>query len=198
MLFNACNKVNEKLSAFMDGELAPEERAAIKEHLSSCAACAEELRLFSAVDAGMKNLPATEPTPFFAAKVSAAARALGRYHGSFRRFLRLPVPAMALLVSFLLINIFTFAFNINAMENGQRRELARKVVSQLAKPASLINPVAVARLCGECSKYMCLCMHEAGKQSLCPCKDCEMGKAGKQADPGELVNMEDTEKKHVH
>jgi len=87
MLFNSCGKVSEKLSAFMDGELAPGERAAIKEHLSSCAACAEELRLFSAVDAGLKSLPAAEPPPFFAARVSAAARALNGSRASFRRFL---------------------------------------------------------------------------------------------------------------
>lgn len=195
MLFKDCSKENEKLSAFLDGELAPRERAALNEHLTACAACAEELRLLSAVDAQLKRSPAAAPPPFFAAKVLAAARSLDRNRASFRRFLRLPVPAMALMGSFLLVNIFTFAFNINAMENGQRRELARKVVSQLAKPASLINPVAVARLCGECSKYMCLCMHEAGKQSLCPCKDCEMKK---QPGQGMHENMESMEKKDVH
>ena len=198
MLFDPCSNITRKLSAYLDGELVPKELSAIKEHLDSCTGCAGELRRLSAVNSGIQQLPEVTPSPFFAARVSAAARALNVYHGPFLRFLRVPVPAMAVMVSFILINIFTFAFNINAMENGSRRELARKVVAQLAKPASLINPVAVARLCGECSKYMCLCMHEAGKKSLCPCKDCEMEKMQKQGEAGKAGEMGNMEKNDVH
>jgi len=187
MLFNPCSKINRKLSAYLDGELGPGDQAAIKEHLSSCPACAAQVRYISTIDTEIKSLPGVIPSPFFAAKVSAAALALNEYHGPLRRFLRVPVPATAIMVSFILINLFTFAFNINAMENGLRRELARKVVAQLAKPASMINPVALARLCGECSKYMCLCMHEAGKKSVCPCKDCRMGKMQKQDEAGNMA-----------
>jgi len=192
-----CSKMGQNLSAYMDGALDPKARAAVEAHIAGCSVCAGELKFMAAADADLKRLPAIEPSPFFAARVAAAARSMNQAGTSLRRFLRLPVPAMALMVAFILMNVFTFAFNINAMENGSRRELARKVVSQLAKPASLINPVAVARLCGECSKYMCLCMHEAGKQSLCPCKDCEMNKM-QQAEPGKSGKIEDTEKKHVH
>ncbi|MBI4802435.1 MAG: zf-HC2 domain-containing protein [Elusimicrobia bacterium] len=171
-----CNGVLRNLSAYLDGELDHKDRAAVKDHLAACPSCAGELRLMAAVDAGIKQLPAVEPTPFFAARVAAAERAMNRYGTSLRRFLRIPAPAMAIMVSFILVNLFTFAFNINAMENGPRRELARKVAAQLARPASLINPAALARLCGECSEYMCLCMHESGRKSLCPCKDCKMEK----------------------
>jgi hypothetical protein len=192
MPIDDCGRISRKLSAFLDGELTEDEREAVKAHLGTCASCSEELRLFKAADDGLRALPAAEPPPFFAARVAAAARALNVYHGPFRRFVLYPIPAAAALAAFLIFNIFTFAFNINALENGPRRELARKVVSQLAKPASLLNPVAVARLCGECSKYMCLCMHEAGKESMCPCRDCEMGKAAEGGD----MTME--EKHNVH
>ncbi|MCM2267855.1 MAG: zf-HC2 domain-containing protein [Elusimicrobiales bacterium] len=177
----------------MDGELGSSDRSMVERHLAACADCAAQLRRFLAVDTGIKQLPGIAPSPFFTAKVAAAARYVEISRASLRRFLRLPVPAMALLVSFIVLNLFTFAFNINAMENGPRRELTRMVVAQLAKPASLINPVAVARLCGECSKYMCLCMHEAGKKSLCPCKDCEMEKErGEAGGKSGMGNMEGT------
>ncbi len=184
----SCNFASRSLSAYLDGELPVAEAEALRTHLLSCAACSAALQELAAADKSLKSVPAAEPPPFFAARVAAAARAMNEYHGPFRRFLRFPVPAMAALTAFIVFNIFTFAFNINAMENGPRRELTRKVVAQLAKPASLINPVAVARLCGECSKYMCLCMHEAGKQSICPCEDCEIKKA---AAGGENTGMED-------
>ena len=190
-----CSEILRNLSAYTDGALDPKGRAAVKAHLDACASCAGELKLIAVVDRNIKLLPVIEPSPFFSAKVAAAARSMNQAGASLRRFLRVPVPAMALMVTFILINLFTFAFNINAMENGPRRELTRKVVAQLAKPASLINPVAVARLCGECSKYMCLCMHEAGKKNLCPCKDCEMKKQDGQGNPGA---MEDMEKTDVH
>ncbi|MBI5744073.1 MAG: zf-HC2 domain-containing protein [Elusimicrobia bacterium] len=193
MLFNPCTEITRRLSAYQDGELSPKDQEAVKSHLASCAGCAEELRRISEVDPALKLLPGTVPSPFFAAKVAAAARAGQIYHGPFRRFLRFPVPAAAALTAFIIFNIFTFAFNINAMENGPRRELARKVVAQFARPASLINPVAVARLCGECSKYLCLCMHEAGKKSLCPCKDCEMDKM-----PAASGGMKMEGENHVH
>lgn len=193
-----CFKILRNLSAYADGALDSKDRAEVETHLGACIACACELKFITAVDRNIKLLPVIEPSPFFSARVAAAARSMNQTGSSLRRFLRLPVPAMALMVTFLLVNLFTFAFNINAMENGQRRELARKVVAQLAKPASLINPVAVARLCGECSKYMCLCMHEAGKQSLCPCKDCEMEKMGGEAGPGKHEDTEEMEKKDVH
>jgi len=193
MLFNPCTRIIRKLSAYIDGELGAKDREAVKAHLASCASCAEELRRLAAVDPGLKLLPGAAPSPFFAARVAAAARARQIYHGPFRRFLSFPVPAAAALTAFIIFNLFTFAFNINAMENGPRRELARKVVAQFARPASLINPVAVARLCGECSKYMCLCMHEAGKQSLCPCKDCEMKKS-----PAPDGGVKPEEENHVH
>ena len=207
MVFDDCSRIRRKISACLDGELAPVELAEVKAHAEACPGCGLELRLLAAVDSGIKQLPAVEPAPFFAARVTAAARALGQNAASLaalrarglcggtgialRRFLRIPVPAMALLVSFILVNLSTFAFNINAMESGPRRELARKIVAQLAKPASIINPVALARLCGECSKYMCLCLHEAGKKSLCPCKDCEMERQA----AGKNGIMKDMEKK---
>lgn len=189
---DGCEKTLRDLSAYMDGELGAAESGAVKEHIAVCEACACELRAAAQRDTELKRLPGVEPGPFFSARVMAAVRSMKEYREPLRRFLRFPVPAMATLIAFILLNIFTFAFNINAMENGQRREIARKVVTQLVRPASLINPVAVARLCGDCSKYMCLCMHEAGKESMCPCKDCEMGKAAEGGD----ITME--EEHNVH
>ncbi|MDA8131107.1 MAG: zf-HC2 domain-containing protein [Elusimicrobia bacterium] len=168
-----CENISRRLSAYMDGELPEREREAAESHLASCAACSEELASLRAASAAVSALPRVEPPPFFAARTAAAAKALNGA-GPLRAFLRFPLPAAAVLTAFIIFNIFAFARDIDAMENGQRRELTHKVVSQLVRPSTLINPVAVARLCSECTDFMCQCMHEAGKQSICPCKNCRM------------------------
>lgn len=175
-----CRKYFKNLSAYMDGELRPEEAEALVAHLTSCPACASALTGMRAADSRLKALAPAGPPPFFTARVAAAAAALKPERASLLRFLRLPAPAAVALSAFILLNVLTFAFNASALESSQRGELARKTVAHMLRPASIINPVAVARLCGECSAYMCGCMHEAGKKSLCPCKSCGMERAGEE------------------
>jgi len=189
-----CLKTEKNLSAYMDGALNAKTREELDSHISMCAACAKELGFLSKVDAEIQRLPAVEPSPFFAARVLAGARVVNQTGVSLRRFLRLPVPAMAMMVTVILLNIFTFAFNINAMENGTRREITGKIVEQFAKPASVINPVALARFCGECSKYMCRCAHKAGMKCDCPCKNCETAEEGS----GKTCDTENMEAPDVH
>ena len=42
-----CKKVHTRLSAFIDGELSPEDRTAVAEHLAECFSCADEKDLLS-------------------------------------------------------------------------------------------------------------------------------------------------------
>lgn len=189
-----CIKTEKYLSAYLDGALEGKDRTEVEAHLGACSACAGELKLLAAVDAKLSSIPAIEPSPFFAARVLAGARAISQAGVSLRRFLRLPVPAMAIMVTVIMLNIFTFALNINAMESGTRREITDKIVAQFTKPASIINPVALVRFCDECSKYMCRCTHKAGKKCTCPCKNCEMAKE----DAGKICDTETMEEADVH
>lgn len=175
-----CRKYVKTLSAYMDGEIRPDEAEELGVHLSSCPDCASALADMRAVESRLKARAPAEAPPFFTARVAAAAAALKPERTSLLRLLRLTVPAAAALSAFILLNVLTFAFNASALESSQRGELAKKAVSHMLRPASVINPVAVARLCGECSAYMCGCMHEAGKKSLCPCKSCDMERAGEE------------------
>ena len=47
----------EQLSAYLDGELAPDERATLERHLTDCPACQEELRQLRATRALLRALP---------------------------------------------------------------------------------------------------------------------------------------------
>ena len=57
----------ERLSAYLDGELAPEERAAVAEHVAACTECAARLAEFAAVDEATAALAAAPPSGYFEA-----------------------------------------------------------------------------------------------------------------------------------
>src|SRR5262249_41125643 len=59
--------LGERLSAFLDGELPPADRAAVEGHLRQCAACAHELEELAAVDALARELPVQVPPGYFEA-----------------------------------------------------------------------------------------------------------------------------------
>lgn len=84
---------HERLSAYLDGELPPGERAEVEAHLATCAACAERLSSLAAVDAAFASLPAEAPDGYFESlpsRVSARLREEPR-----RPARRLPVWAWA-------------------------------------------------------------------------------------------------------
>jgi hypothetical protein len=58
-----CRGVRERLSEYVDGELADAERAAIAAHLSVCAGCREEAEGFRRAGEALKTLSAVEVAP---------------------------------------------------------------------------------------------------------------------------------------
>jgi anti-sigma factor (TIGR02949 family) len=69
----ACDEVRERLSAWLDGELAAEERQEIAAHLEVCPGCQEEMAMFSRLDAALGTLEAPIP-------VELTQRVLDRLH----------------------------------------------------------------------------------------------------------------------
>jgi hypothetical protein len=77
--------VEERLSAYLDGELAPAERQEVEAHLRGCDECARRLADFAALDALARDLPVEAPFGYFEAlpgrvrfKVSARSRGPAR------------------------------------------------------------------------------------------------------------------------
>ena len=65
-----CDLVLEQLSAWLDGELNPEERGRLSAHLESCSACRRELARLTALDAALGALKSPVP-PDLAKRVLA-------------------------------------------------------------------------------------------------------------------------------
>ncbi len=66
-----CPKVQDHLSAWLDGELAPEVAAAIARHLESCAGCCRELAQLEALEQALGALPPAALPPGLPEKVGA-------------------------------------------------------------------------------------------------------------------------------
>ncbi len=56
-----CHEVQEQLSAWLDGELAEATGALLQAHLEQCAACRQEWRELTALDAALGSLTAPAP-----------------------------------------------------------------------------------------------------------------------------------------
>ena len=103
-----CAKIREELSAYLDNELAKEERSLIGDHIKSCASCAAELdslRRYADAAASLKGIKA--PEGFLA----SVRERIGRRSG-FKEvirilfvpfYIKLPIEAAAVAASVLLI-----------------------------------------------------------------------------------------------
>lgn len=69
-----CKEVREQFSVLLDGELAPEERAAVETHLSACSDCLRELDGLKRVDQVFKELPVQRAPADFEVRVQGALR----------------------------------------------------------------------------------------------------------------------------
>jgi anti-sigma factor RsiW len=58
---NNCLEVQDNLSAWLDGELAPEVMVQVERHLEGCAGCRRELALLTALDQALGSLTAPVP-----------------------------------------------------------------------------------------------------------------------------------------
>jgi len=58
-----CERIEELLSAYLEGELAPRERAGVEAHLASCPECAELAGLMKETLAAAAGFPEAEPSP---------------------------------------------------------------------------------------------------------------------------------------
>gem|GEM_PF-3258205 len=116
----SCEELSEELSAYLDGELSSQERAALEAHLERCPRCREELASLRAVSTLVASLPQVEPSEQF-------RRALNREISAHRprRWLR-PLPIFAgdlipgLAVAALLLIAVTVAFVIPRLTSPRR------------------------------------------------------------------------------
>jgi anti-sigma factor (TIGR02949 family) len=67
-----CSTVLDRIEAFVDEELAPDEAAAITQHLARCASCSREVNLAESVAVELRSLPSLQAPEVLSRNVRAA------------------------------------------------------------------------------------------------------------------------------
>jgi anti-sigma factor RsiW len=79
-----CEDTQNRLVEYIEGELRPEERAQVEEHLDTCPVCKVELEAFQRTMAILENDGYEEPSPFYWTRFEAGLRAkLGKRRSRF-------------------------------------------------------------------------------------------------------------------
>ncbi len=97
-----CSQCQAELSAYLDGELGAEARAALDQHVAGCAGCRAELQALQEVVDGVRALPAATPVPEFLAEVRQKLDAVEERSWATRLFRpawpKVPLEALAAVV----------------------------------------------------------------------------------------------------
>jgi hypothetical protein len=99
-----CSSIRERLSAYLEGAVSPEERALIEEHLRSCTECSADLADLIETIERIRGLEEMEPPAWMTQKIMAELREEARPgKGILRRlfyplYIKLPLQAVAALL----------------------------------------------------------------------------------------------------
>jgi anti-sigma factor RsiW len=126
-----CSQVQERLSAFQDGELKPQEKEGVSEHLESCPACRERYAEMEKVWQGLGDFKGILPEPGFYGQLvkkineSHETRSPARFQWLFQ-FFSSPWVASTLLLAGILIGTFLGNFLAGSDLFPFRPGMARK------------------------------------------------------------------------
>ena len=96
-----CEKVKEKLSAFIDNELEKEIRSEIEQHLAQCPVCNKELELLSQTWSTLEVWEKIKPSESFESKFWHRVREKELKQSLFQRLLTklIPVPTTVIILT---------------------------------------------------------------------------------------------------
>ncbi|MGQ9920904.1 MAG: anti-sigma factor family protein [Desulfobacca sp.] len=113
-----CREVQEKLSAYLDGELSPRQQELVARHLDGCQACRRELQIWQQLWEALLREPVAAPADL-------TARVLARLPGRQRQWWQNLALAASLLLGIILggqlglaVQQTTVALQVEAAEAG--------------------------------------------------------------------------------
>jgi hypothetical protein len=148
-----CSEIENRLPAYLEDLLSPEEEKSITEHLASCPRCSRAFADLKKAEQLVHGLDEVEPPPFFEQRIMARVREeAGRKRRILRRLfyplhIKVPIQALATLL------VAVLAFHVYQTGEPEMKQVAPVAipVTELAKgqvtaesPRIPVSPSAVA------------------------------------------------------
>ena len=129
------------LSAYVDGELAIEERKAVDDHLAGCPGCRAELEGMRRVASRLRSLERAAPPPLMADQVARRVAVAARQPGLVVRLeealRRLPVESSTLMTFGVVVALTAIAaLFLAGVEDSDRSGPDRRPAAAVARPAA--------------------------------------------------------------
>jgi hypothetical protein len=156
--------VLDRLSLYLDGELAAAARTEVESHLRGCSACAHHLEELAAVDAAARELPVPAPPGYFD---SLPARVRARLPPPRRRTAPVWVWAAAAGVALAALTPLLFRQTASPVPEAERTEdKARVATPPTIANAPVIAPAEAPRAGGERAKTLATPKHAASSKPI--------------------------------
>jgi len=147
-----CNEIENRLPAYLEDLLSPEERKSITGHLASCPRCSRSFAGLKKAEELVQGLGEVEPPPFFEQRIMSRVREeAAQRQGILRRLfyplhIKIPIQALATLL------VAVLAFHIYQTGEPEMKQMAPLPIplTELGKgkgtadsPKTLVSPSAV-------------------------------------------------------
>jgi anti-sigma factor RsiW len=129
-----CNDIENRLPAYLENILSPEEKKNIEEHLASCSRCSRASEALKMAQGIVQNLAEVEPPPFFEQRIMSRVREeVAQKQGIFRKlfyplYIKVPIQAFATLL------VAVIAFSVYRTVIPELKDLAPPTIT-LTEPA---------------------------------------------------------------
>ena len=145
-----CNEIENRLPAYLENNLSPEEKKNIKGHIASCPRCSRAAEALRKAQGIVQDLTEVEPPPFFEQRIMSRVREeAAQKQGLLRKlfyplYIKIPIQAFATLM------VAVMAFSIYRTVMPELKDLAPPAITMTepakdkATPESHKTPVAPA------------------------------------------------------
>jgi hypothetical protein len=108
-----CNEIENRLPAYLENLLTPEQKMSIEGHLAACPRCRRACGDLRQAERIVQDLPEVEPPPFFEQRIMARVRQEGTHKGGILRklfyplYIKVPIQAFAtLLIAVMAVTLY--------------------------------------------------------------------------------------------
>jgi len=149
-----CKGVQEKLSAYVEGDVSSDEKRRIEQHVNSCQECRTALGDLKNTGELVRGLEEVEPPAWLTEKIMARVRAEeGRKRGIFRKLfyplhVKVPIEALAT-VLIAVVAVYVFRAAEPEMKRAQVHPSTGAVISREEAPKAYREPGAEVQALGD-------------------------------------------------